>query len=107
VTLKEPTDYIHSWAHRKGFYAGRHRPDRACEHRSGSRAAAVMLIVTELAEAVEADRRGDDDNFDEELADATIRILDLCGAEGIDLEAAITDKMIINECRQRRHGKRY
>ena len=64
----------------------------------------LMLITTELAEAAEAARKGDKENFAEELADACIRIFDTCGALGIDLEKAILDKMVFNEKRPIRHG---
>lgn len=40
-----------------------------------------------------------------ELADAVIRIADLCGYMGIDLEAAIAEKMAYNESRPYKHGK--
>lgn len=39
-----------------------------------------------------------------ELADAMIRIMDLAGHLGIDLTAAITEKMAYNETRPLRHG---
>lgn len=42
-----------------------------------------------------------------ELADAVIRIADLCGHLGIDLEAAIALKMDYNETRPFKHGKRF
>ncbi len=42
-----------------------------------------------------------------ELADAVIRIADLCGHLGIDLEAAIDLKMAYNETRPFKHGKRF
>lgn len=67
----------------------------------------LMLIVTELAEACEADRHGDRDNLAEELADVAIRLGDLCGGLGIDLEQAVLDKMAINEGRPVLHGKQY
>jgi NTP pyrophosphatase (non-canonical NTP hydrolase) len=66
-----------------------------------------MLVVTELAEAVEADRAHDDLNYREEIADAVIRLFDLCGADRIDLESEIAAKMEVNEARANRHGKRY
>lgn len=44
------------------------------------------------------------EGFDVELADAMIRIFDLAGALGIDLETAITLKSIYNEGRPFRHG---
>lgn len=39
-----------------------------------------------------------------ELADVVIRIADMCGLYGIDLEEAIKDKMAYNESRPMRHG---
>lgn len=42
-----------------------------------------------------------------ELADAVIRIADLCGYMGIDLEAAIKEKMAYNATRPRMHGKNF
>lgn len=40
-----------------------------------------------------------------ELADAVIRIADLCGHMGIDLDSAIALKMEYNEGRPYKHGK--
>lgn len=42
-----------------------------------------------------------------ELADAVIRIADLCGHLGIDLETAIAQKMAYNETRPFKHGKKF
>jgi NTP pyrophosphatase (non-canonical NTP hydrolase) len=67
----------------------------------------LALIHSEVSEALEADRKGDDDNFAEELADVCIRIFDLCGLKGIDLEQAIINKMEYNRTRPFKHGKRY
>ena len=100
----------------------------------------LMLIVSELSEALEADRKGmyfkkttpswlelyanrktDDDadtfdmifaeevkdTFEDELADAVIRIADLCGYLNIDLESHIKAKMRYNESRPHKHGKEY
>ena len=39
-----------------------------------------------------------------ELADAVIRIADYCGLMGIDLDAAIKQKLAFNETRPYRHG---
>jgi len=82
----------------------------------------LMLIVSEISEALEEYRNGkpcsfiyiDDFRPDElnnkpegfpiELADAVIRIMDLCGYLNIDLEAAITQKMDYNATRPYRHG---
>ncbi len=39
-----------------------------------------------------------------ELADVMIRILDFCGANGIDIEKAVTSKMAYNITRPYKHG---
>lgn len=39
-----------------------------------------------------------------ELADAVIRIFDMCGYYGIDLEKAIDEKMAYNKTRSYKHG---
>lgn len=94
----------------------------------------LMLIVSELGEACEALRRGQrqkntcydydekgihqkikgiektrwvKDTFEDELADAVIRIADLCEAEGIDLEWQIKQKMKYNETRPKKHNKNF
>lgn len=87
----------------------------------------LMLVVTELAEAMEAHRKGNTapptlnmpevsrdnfemffkDTFEDEVADAVIRILDLCGGWGIDLEWHVREKVKYNAGRERLHGKQY
>ncbi len=67
----------------------------------------LMLIVTELAEACEADRKGNKEHFTEEIADTFIRLFDLCGGLDLDIETAITKKMAKNKTRPRLHEKRY
>lgn len=64
----------------------------------------LALIHSEVSEALEADRKGDQENFEEELADVCIRIFDLCGSRGIDLEASIQKKMEKNKGRSYKHG---
>jgi len=73
---------------------------------------ALMLIVTELSEAMEAYRIGNPESdkipgfsrLEEELADVIIRVLDLAGGIGLDIEGAISAKMGYNETRPYRHG---
>ena len=72
----------------------------------------LMLVVTELAEAMEAYRSGDSGSdkiagfskVEEELADAIIRILDFAGGHSLNIEGALTAKMEYNESRPYRHG---
>jgi NTP pyrophosphatase (non-canonical NTP hydrolase) len=66
----------------------------------------LMLIVSEVAEAMEGDRKGlMDDKLphremrEVELADAVIRIFDLAGAYDFDLGGAIAEKMEFNAIR--------
>jgi len=67
----------------------------------------LMLIVGEVSEAMEGLRKGDKDNFKEELADIVIRTADLAGGLGIDLEAEIIKKMEKNKKRPYKHGKKF
>lgn len=75
----------------------------------------LMLIVSEIAEAMEEYRSGyapdyvyyhgpKPEGIPMELADAVIRILDLSGQFNINLEAAIREKMAFNKTRPELHG---
>lgn len=65
----------------------------------------LMLVVTEASEAAEAYRNNDRENFAMEIADLMIRVLDICGSVGIDIDEEITNKMEINRKRPYKHGK--
>jgi NTP pyrophosphatase (non-canonical NTP hydrolase) len=73
----------------------------------------LMLVVSELGEAIEALRTGNKpsehipefSSVEEELADAVIRIGDLCAARGWRLGEAIVAKHRFNQSREKRHGK--
>ena len=41
-----------------------------------------------------------------EMADVIIRVLDFCGANGIDIEGAVRQKMHYNESRPHKHGRK-
>lgn len=64
----------------------------------------LMLLVTEVAEAAEAVRKGDKSNYGEELADIAIRLMDTAVASGVNLEASILHKMELNRNRPHKHG---
>lgn len=66
----------------------------------------LMLVVSELSEASEAVRKNDPENFREEIADAMIRLLDITGTMGINIEDEIEKKMNINRKRPHKHGKK-
>lgn len=64
----------------------------------------LLLIHAEVSEAVEALRKEDINNFEEELADVAIRLFDLCGYHEINLGQAVDKKMEKNRKRSYRHG---
>ena len=66
--------------------------------------AVLMLITTEVAEAMEAFRHNDKANFAEELADVVIRTVGLSHGMDINLGQAIMDKMERNRTRAYQHG---
>lgn len=68
--------------------------------------AKLALVHSEVSEAVEGHRKDREDDhlpqrlsIEVELADAVIRIADLCGALGLDLGGAIAEKMAYNAVR--------
>jgi len=65
----------------------------------------LMLVITEISEIAEAVRENNFDNFREELADACIRLFDIAGASGVDVEKEIKKKMKVNSERPFLHGK--
>lgn len=94
LTIKEWCALCHSIAKSKGFWDEKRNTGEA-----------LMLVVTELAEAMEAHRQQDDANFREELADTFIRLFDLCGGMDIDVESEILKKCEKNKLRPYKHGK--
>lgn len=77
----------------------------------------LMMAVTELSEVVEELRKpeareyyiGDNDKpegYGVEIADAIIRLLDLCAFKGIDIEKLILEKLEYNLTRGYRHGNK-
>ena len=64
----------------------------------------LVLIHSEVSEALEAYRKDDRDLYREELADVFIRLLDACQGYGIDLEKEVIRKHKINISRPYKHG---
>lgn len=112
---------IHQANVSKGFYE---KPVEVGTH--------LMLITSELAEALEADRHhisadvstyeenilndvpfkeafklSIKDSYEDEIADAIIRLLDHCGYRGIDIDFHVREKLKYNKTREHRHGKKY
>lgn len=100
MRLKELCELCYKIAHEKGFYDKYEESGRPISEM-------LMLIVTELGEACEADRKNNWDNFKEEIADTFIRLADMCGYLDIDIETEIEKKVEINKKRPYRHGKGY
>jgi len=66
----------------------------------------VMLIVTELSEAIQEDRKGEDPT--PEIADVFIRLFDFCGRFHYPhIVDCIETKMKENRTRPYKHNRRY
>lgn len=121
MDLNKKAKEVHVANVEKGFY------DKHTE--TGTK---LMLVVTELAEAMEADRVNNHanlhqfntlmvkdyefqyafkstikDTFEDEIADSVIRLLDLAGFLGMDLDKHVRLKLQYNQTRPVRHGKDY
>lgn len=117
MTITELVGQSHDLAKEKGWHDVPRSPLEA-----------LCLIHSEISEACEEYRkplygptaiyrsfvpptevdgpRAKPEGFPIELADAVIRIADLCGELGIDLEEAIRIKHEYNKTRPYRHGKK-
>ena len=67
----------------------------------------LMLIVTELSEAMEQWRDNHNEGFKEEIADAFIRLFHLVGDLELkeEMVRSILDKLTYNETRPYKHGR--
>ena len=67
----------------------------------------LMLVVTELSEAMQQWRDDHKEEFTEEIADAFIRLFHLVGDLGLKKEIVriILDKLKYNETRPYKHGR--
>lgn len=92
--VKKMTKLCHRIAKEKGFWDEKRNVGEM-----------LMLIVTEISEAMEGYRMRDKENFNEEIADTFIRLFDLCGGLKIDIEKEIMKKMEKNKKRPYKHGK--
>jgi len=64
----------------------------------------LALIHSEVSEALEGFRKGDQANVAEELADVLIRVLDVAGGLGFDMDAEVAAKLVKNRTRGYKHG---
>ena len=108
MTISELCKMAHAQAAKSGFWEGGEKRNVG---------ELIALIHSELSEALEALRAGDQrcsktglkdyHEVEIELADAVIRIADLCGGYGWNLGGAIEAKMEYNKGRPWKHGKAF
>ncbi len=104
MEIKELCQQAYDNSCQKGFWDRERNildPDMAIAYKMQR----IMLIITELSEAVEGLRKNDIENFEEEIADVFIRLGDLCGGYNIDIEKAIKAKIEKNKNRNKMHNK--
>ena len=108
MTIREWVEAAHTNAKSKGFW----------DSNTGAVPEKLCLVHSEISEALEEWRRdghmqvwygedGKPEGFPVELADAMLRIMDLAGGMGVDLERAIQIKHEYNKSRPHLHGKRF
>lgn len=102
-TLKECVDEIVDRSHTASVKAGWWERELTVE----TVPRCLMLIVSEIAEAMEGDRKNLMDDklphrkmIEVELADAVIRIADLAGKLELDLGGALVEKLEFNRTRE-------
>ena len=115
--INELRDLCYNEALQKGWHT-----DPNGELKDMNKGQMLMLIVSEVAEAMEGERKGlMDDHLpnrpmaEVEMADALIRIMDYCGRWNYDIGGAVVEKMEYNrnradhklENRQKENGKKF
>ena len=96
---------IHANAVKQGYWTSYDCTPK--EYKPQIMSSQLMLCVTEIAEACEELRVGDDEKFKVEIADALIRILDVACMYTPDIAKVIHDKREHNKGRPPMHGKKF
>lgn len=104
--MKENINELVKVCYEASFNAGWHTNIETGELKERNKGEMLMLIVSEVAEAMEGERKNlmDDklphrEMAEVELADTVIRICDYCGRWGYDLGGAILEKLEYNSNR--------
>lgn len=101
---RQLSEGMHQWFRHQGFW-GKGNNISTLEQENLKKTEKLALIMTEIAECVEAVRKGDLENEAEELADTMVRIFDYAGGFNVNLGAAFHKKMEANYSRPFRHNK--
>ena len=103
--LRELQAHIHSVNKKAGWWNDLNTGESLVGKRN--RGEMLMLIVSEISEAMEGERRDlQDDKLprrkmaEVELADAMLRLLDYAHAHGYDIAGAMAEKMDFNQQRE-------
>lgn len=108
--LTDAQDLCHGLAARSGWWldteTGEDVRTWPPKHFNAWISAKLMLVVSEVAEAMEGHRKGLQDDhlphrsmLEVELADTVIRILDLAGGLNLDIAGAVVEKLAYNQQR--------
>jgi NTP pyrophosphatase (non-canonical NTP hydrolase) len=103
MTLNGWRDEVFRGMERQGFHEDRSNAGR------DDTLVRLCLVHTEVSEAAQVVKRHgvtpeSRPQLDEELADVFVRLFDLCGCLGVDVDAAVAAKMAANMARPRKYG---
>lgn len=104
--MKNQINELRDFCYQQALKAGWHTNLETGEQLDRNKGEMLMLIVTEIAEAMEGERKGVMDDHlpnrpmaEVELADALIRIMDYAGRFNYDLGGATIEKLAYNQNR--------
>jgi len=104
--MQKEINTLRDICYKNSFNAGWHTNLATGEILKRNKGEMLMLVVTEIAEAMEGERKDlMDDHLpnrpmaEVEMADAVIRIMDYCGRWGYDIGGAIEEKLQYNKSR--------